>query len=279
MHHGPLRIVNCALGGVHAGYVEISVPVHMTGTALHSIPSAGTNIISARHAGRLPPQWRPLSASQVQAALRAFDPTDSQYLAWHQLLLCLLVAGYPAVVSGSSWQLARALEHLVAADDDADGCLTQAQWSAAQLWFACADDGEEGAVAAEGTAEQQDLKALLWSLLAGCRQAPGAAGRSPSAAGSTGSNSSSTPRSPAAAGVPLLDIWAAMQVFCMGRDVQAAAARLAAVQQSAAAALSSAVSGGAGLPQLWMQWHDVYIAASHQELGAEPGVAALAGQP
>ncbi len=215
----------------------------------------------------------------MQAALRAFDPTDSQYLAWHQLLLCLLVAGYPAVVSGSSWQLTRALEHLAAEDDDADGCVTQVQWSGAQLWFACAEGGEEGDAA--GTAEPQAVKALLWSLLAGYRQTPAVAARSTNGAGSASSSSSSTPRGPAAAGVPLVDIRAAMQVFCMGRDVQVAAARLAAVQQAspAAAVFSSAAAGGTGLPQLWMQWHDVYIAASHQELGAEAGLAALAGQP
>jgi hypothetical protein len=190
-------------------------------------------------AGRLPSAWLALTSGQIQSALRAFDPASSQYLPWRQLLLSLIMAAHPALVTGSSWQLCQAMQRLAAAEGDRDGCLTQQEWQAADLWFAPAAASKEQGGSAEDEAEQQQgVKALLWRLLAGWRRS-------------------------AEASDELLDVWLVLQVLCMGSDATAAAARVEGLAQAAPALLRSRHSAGtaAALPAGWLQLHDVYISA------------------
>jgi hypothetical protein len=151
------------------------------------------------------------------------------------------------------------MQRLVAAAGDGDGRLTQQEWQAVDLWFAPAasllDEQAATAGAGSGIGEAAEVKALLWCLLAG-------------------------PWGSAAAGPRLLDLWLVLQVLCMGSDGPAAAARLEGLLQAAPEALRSSISrrSAAALPAGWLQCHDVYISACHQDAGREgPAVAAVVG--
>ncbi len=210
-------------------------------------------------AGVLPPEWLALSSGHIQSALRAFDTASSHYLPWRQLLLCLTVAAYPALITGSSWQLCQAMRRLAAADGDGDGRLTQQEWQGVDLWFAPAAGplDEQGGAGPNiyNSRESAEVKALLWCLLAG----------------PWGSAASAPPQS--------LDPWLVMQVLCMGSDGPTAAARLEALLQDAPEALRSSVSSGAAaaLPAGWLQCHDVYTSACHQQDARREGLAQRCG--
>lgn len=83
----------------------------------------------------LPPAWLDIDAAHMAAALSSFDPTFSGYLDWRELLLALAACSLPAIHTATPAQVAAQAAQLAAADGDADGCLTQAEFEGVRWWF------------------------------------------------------------------------------------------------------------------------------------------------
>ncbi|WIA32871.1 hypothetical protein OEZ86_006045 [Tetradesmus obliquus] len=99
--------------------------------------------------GVLPPSWLDIDAAHMAAALSSFDPTLSGYLDWRELLLALAACSLPAIHTATPAQVAAQAAQLAAADGDADGCLTQAEFEGVRWWF------EPGAEAVQAAQEEQ----------------------------------------------------------------------------------------------------------------------------
>lgn len=99
-----------------------------------SIPAGAELLTKLLGEAGLPAVWD-ASADATTRALQQMDPLYSQYVSTAELACGLIAAAFPEILTATPRQLVHGLSLYQAADANADGLLTEAEWLSVGWWF------------------------------------------------------------------------------------------------------------------------------------------------